>query len=539
MIPILYEKTETEFESNGLGRLRDCTSAIVTEERNGVYELDFDYPVDGAHFDEIQLGRIVGVEHDETNDVQPFDIVSYSRPIDGVVSFHCQHISYRQSKMTVSCENINSLSDAFTALSGASPDNPFTYWTDKTSTGYMAAADGTPYSVRQLLGGVEGSILDAYGGEYEWDRFTVKLWASRGTDRYLTIRYGVNMLDYTDETNDTETCNAIVPYWKGADALGGDIVVKGSMVESGMASTTGRIECIPIDFTDKFESQPTVAQLEAMARSYMNSNQTYSPAKTISVDFIRLADSPEYTKFAKLQECKLCDTVRVEFPRYNMSGRFKIVKTEYDVLLERFTNLELGKLSTTLAEALGVGNSSGGGSGSGGFNIDLIYPVGSYYETSDTTFDPNVAWGGTWVSENGVIHPTGGTQRLSARNTATATSTDSTNGHTICSFDYTTKTGRIFLHADAAWFTSRNTARIELREDGVPLTSSTTNSTSLQRGVITFERTVTAGSTHTYSLHLIPQSGATATLPAYQTFTLYCHDLAAIDSNKIVWHRTA
>ncbi len=27
---------------------------------------------------------------------------------------------------------------------------------------------------------------------------------------------------------------------------------------------------------------------------------------------------------------------------------------------------------------------------------NLIYPVGTYYETSDTSFDPNVTWGGTW-----------------------------------------------------------------------------------------------------------------------------------------------
>ena len=361
MIPILYEKTETEFTSNGLGRLRDVTSCVVTEERNGVYECDFEYPVDGAHFGDIQLGRIIGVEHDETNDVQPFDIVSYSRPINGVVSFHAVHISYRQSKMTASGKNINSLSDAFSMLSGASPENPFTYWTDKTSTGFMASADGTPYSVRQFLGGVEGSILDAYGGEYEWDKFTVKLWDSRGTDRTLTIRYGVNMLDYTDETDDSESCNAIVPYWKGTDQAGNNLVVKGSMVESGMASTSGRTECVPVDFTDKFESKPTVAQLEALAQSYMSSKQTYLPSKSIKVDFVRLTDSPEYARFAKLQECKLCDTVRVEFPRYGMSGRFKIVKTEYDVLLERFTSLELGTLSTTLAEALGVSN---GGSGS-------------------------------------------------------------------------------------------------------------------------------------------------------------------------------
>ena len=254
MIPILYESNETLFNNNGLGRLRDCISCTVTEERNGVYECDFSYPVDGQHYDLIQLGRIIAVEHDDTNDVQPFDIVSYTRPIDGVVEFHAVHISYRQSKMVANGTNINTLADAFTMLSNATPENPFTYETDQNvATGYMAAADGVPKSVRSFLGGVEGSILDTYRGEYEWDKFTVKLWDSRGTDRTLTIRYGVNMLDYTDETDDSESCNAIVPYWKGTDQAGNNLVVKGSMVESGMASTTGRTECVPVDFTDKFE----------------------------------------------------------------------------------------------------------------------------------------------------------------------------------------------------------------------------------------------------------------------------------------------
>lgn len=30
----------------------------------------------------------------------------------------------------------------------------------------------------------------------------------------------------------------------------------------------------------------------------------------------------------------------------------------------------------------------------------LTYPVGSYYETSNTAFDPNVSWGGTWVLDS-------------------------------------------------------------------------------------------------------------------------------------------
>lgn len=85
MIPILFDRNETTFTSNGLCRLRDCISCIVTEERNGIYECDFEYPVNGANYDLIEYGRIVGVTHEDSADIQPFEIVSATRPINGVV----------------------------------------------------------------------------------------------------------------------------------------------------------------------------------------------------------------------------------------------------------------------------------------------------------------------------------------------------------------------------------------------------------------------------------------------------------------------
>lgn len=369
MIPILYEKDETAFTSNGLGRLRDVISAVVTEERNGVYELEFQYPVDGVNYDRIQCGRIVAVEHDESGDLQPFDIVGYSRPIKGVVTFHAVHISYRQCALTVSGTNINSLAGAFTLLGNSSPANPFTYWTDKTSTGFLAAGDGVPHSVRSILGGMEGSILDSYGGEYEFDKWTVKLWNARGEVKPFTIRYGVNLMEYQEDVDYSNTYTACIPYWTGQDGSGNDVTVKGSMQQTTYPSFNGTTRCIPLDVTDKFESKPSVAQVEAEGLAYINNNQTYLPEQNITVDFIRLSDSPEYEQFATLQTCKLCDSINVVFPRYNMEGLFKIVKTEYDVLQERYQRMELGALSTSLAEALGINPDSptslrsGGGGG--------------------------------------------------------------------------------------------------------------------------------------------------------------------------------
>lgn len=357
MIPILYEKTETAFVSNGLGRLRDCTECLVTEERNGVYEAQFSYPVDGANFDLIQVGRIIGVTHDESGDIEPFDIVSYERPIEGVVTFHCVHISYRLSYMTVTASSINSLADAFTAFESAEPNMPFSFDTDKTSTGFVAAFDGIPKTVRSIMGGIEGSILDAYGGEYSFNNWQVYLHSARGQFRNFAIRYGVNMLDYEEDYDSQGTYSSVMPYWTdGTDTVLGD------RVDSSGATITARGECVPLDVSDKFESQPTKAQVEAEALAYMNGHNTFYPSQNIKVDFVRLQDMG-YENLGSLMQCNLCDTIKVIFPDYNSSGTYKIVKTVWDVLSDRYDEMELGELSTTLAQALGVGGGSLGGGG--------------------------------------------------------------------------------------------------------------------------------------------------------------------------------
>lgn len=366
MIPILYEKTETSFASNGICRLQDCISCVVTEERNGVYECEFEYPIDGKNFEKIQPGRIIACEHDYTGDVQPFDIVGYDKPINGIVTFHAVHISYRQRGLVAYGTGVNSLSDAFAMLSGAVPENPFSYETDiSPGTGYMASADGVPRSVREFLGGVEGSILDTYGGEYEWDRFTVKLHQQRGQLRNITIRYGLNLIDYNDESDYQGAFTSCVPYWAG------DSIVIGSKVDSGEESYNGREICAALDLTEKFETAPTAADLQAAALSLMQNRDAHLPDRSITVDFVQLADTLDYTGTAPIERCGLCDSVRVVLPRYNLDGTFRIVKTVWNVLAERFDSLELGALSTTLAEALGLSN-DGGSFGSSRSVLDRV-----------------------------------------------------------------------------------------------------------------------------------------------------------------------
>lgn len=370
MIPILYEKDETGFDNNGLGRLRDAIECKVTEERNGIYECDFEYPITAEDFDQIRIGRIIGVTHEESDDIQPFDIVSYSRPINGVVSFHCVHISYRQSYLTVAGSSIQSLADAFALLETAEPDNPFSYQTDKSTVAYMSGADGTPKTVRSLLGGTEGSILDTYGGEYEWNKWAVILHNQRGVQRDFKIRYGVNMTEYNEDTDSEGTYQSVIPFWTD-----GTTTIIGDKQTGSQSTVTGRGETVPLDVTDKFEEQPTKAQVEAMGLSVLNSKNTALPTQNIHVEFVRLQELG-YEGLGSLLQCKLCDTIGVIFPSYNQEGQFKIVKTTWNVLKDRYDSMELGDLSISLSEALGV-NSGTSVSGGGGDATTVSVKVNS------------------------------------------------------------------------------------------------------------------------------------------------------------------
>ena len=358
MIPILYEKTETTFTSNGIGRLVDCTRCIVTEERNGVYEVEFDYPITGQHYADIQEGRIIAVTHDDTGDIQPFDIYKRTAPISGIVTFYASHISYRLNGIVTNPFTASGISNALTAIKTNSiGGNPFTFSTDKTTTGTYTVA--VPSTARALLGGEENSILDVFGtGEYEFDKFNVKLWLHRGTDTDVQIRYGKNMSDIEHELDYSASYNGVAPFWYATDPASEEeeppmILVKlpeGAIYASG-TTYDGRNTVAPLDLTQDFEDAvPTVAQLRTLAQEKLNASDTLLPLENIIVSFVQLWQTEEYKDIAPLQTANLCDTVTVVYPELGIDGiRSKVIKVVYNTLLDRYDEMELGDQLTSYA----------------------------------------------------------------------------------------------------------------------------------------------------------------------------------------------
>ncbi len=353
MIPILYEKTETTFTSNGICRLPDCISCTVHEERNGEYECTFEYPVTGAHFDEIYEGRIIACTHDEAGVIQPFDIYRHTAPINGVVTFFAHHISYRQSGITVNPFTASGIAAAIAAIKTNSVNtNDFTYWTNKSTAGEYKVT--VPRPARALLCGEEGSLLDVFGsGEYEFDKFTVKLHSARGSASGVTIRYGKNLADIEDDLDYSNSYTGIVPFWLGDDN-GTETLVNGGQVDSGQTSYGSRDIIIPLDMSDQFDSKPTAAQLQTAAQSELASGQNWLPSETIKVDFVQLWQTEEYKNFAPLQRVKLCDTVSVYYPALNITiPSVKVIEVTYNVLLDRYDEMVLGDAQKSFAAVIG------------------------------------------------------------------------------------------------------------------------------------------------------------------------------------------
>lgn len=355
MIPILFEKTETLFTSNGIGRLTDCISCEVTEERNGIYEVELEYPITGKWYHEmITNGGIIGVIHDDNHDIQPFDIYMSSQPIDGVVTFYAHHISYRLNNIMLRPFTASSASAAVAAIATNSVNtNPFTFSTDKTVSAQFTL--GMPASVRSILFGSDGSLLDTYGtAEFKFDKFNVQMLLHRGTDTGVTVRYGKNMTDIERTLDDSGTCNAIAPYWTD----GVNVVYPDSIIVQPTTPITP-LKPAAMDFSDRFEQQPTKAQLTSAARNYLD---TYEPWKTddnIKIDFIAMWQSPEYEDVAAIQRVGLCDTVSVYYTDMGIVAEKKeVVRVVFDVLAERFSELELGSVSNSYV-AIDTGTQQG------------------------------------------------------------------------------------------------------------------------------------------------------------------------------------
>lgn len=349
MKPIIFPEKETQFKTNGMGRI-DPISCMVTEERNGQFEMETVVSIDDPHFGDLKEGVILYSRHDDTPDKQPFEIYKISRPINGKVAVYAHHISYRTAKMTVTPFTANSIGAAFSGLKSHTIGGcDFNFWTDKTTEGSFKVS--APATLRSRLAENQGSILDVYGtGEYEWDHFNIKLHLHRGSDTGVVVKYGKNITDITKVTDATNVWTGVCPYWTGQDEESIDVLVMlpEKVIYTDFVNDYAYKMVIPLDLTSDFETQPTEEQLRSRTQRYIEANAVNSIPTSIDVSFIALWQTEEYKDVAELQRLHLCDSLTVQYTKLGIKNTAKIVKTKYNVLLERYDSLTIGETKTSL-----------------------------------------------------------------------------------------------------------------------------------------------------------------------------------------------
>ena len=348
--PILYSATETNFDHNGIGILSACVSCEVTEEANGIFELAMQYPMDGVHFSEIGDRAIIKAKADQFHDAQLFRAYAISKPMSGIVTVLAEHISYDLSGIPVSPFAAENASSALTGLlQNSVADCPFTFITDKATSANFSVP--IPSSIRSRLGGVEGSILDVYGGEYEFDNFTVKLHNNRGQNRGVSIRYGKNLTDIKQDQNCSNVATGVYPYWAG-DVDGNTVLVELPEKIVNAPGTYNFVKIRTLDLSSEFETQPTVEQLRSRTESYINANNIGVPSVSLTVSFVQLDQTEEYKGLNLLERVSLFDTVNVEFPALGVSATAKAVKIVYDVIADRVKSVTLGSVCANIADTV-------------------------------------------------------------------------------------------------------------------------------------------------------------------------------------------
>ena len=331
--------------SNGLGTIQPIKATCV-EELNGSYEVEFTVPVSDQKYSLIHCNGIIKTLANDSTEEQMFRIYGMSKPMNGIVTVSARHITYDLNKAAV---KPFSTTGAVSALNGLKShllgDYEFDVYTDIDNAESKFKLD-TPISFRNALGGVEGSILDVFGGEYEWDNLTVKLHAHRGQDNGVTIEYGKNLTDFRQEENIENTYNAVLGYatvneetYTGDVQLAADVTAPKTQI---------------VDFSSEFEGEkvPTVEALNELAKKYIKNNNIGVPNVNIEVKFVPLWQTDEYKSIAPLERVKLGDTVHVNFPKMGVSTTAKVIRTEYNIVKGRYDSIEIGNVRSNLGSKI-------------------------------------------------------------------------------------------------------------------------------------------------------------------------------------------
>lgn len=342
MKPILYTSvTEGTVPSDyGVGVLNDCIRAEISEDLNGKFEMSFEYAADGIHADQIVPNAIIKAKPNYTDDPQLFRIYKVGKTINGKFTVNAQHISYDLSGKVITTGSAASCVNACLLLTGSAGN--FTINTDKTVSASFEVSE--PSSVRSWFGGKQGSLLDVYGGEWKYDNYTASLKQARGADRNVTIRYGKNLVDLSQEISIENLVTGIIPYYIDGQTNAKTV---GTLVPTGLVLDVDRN--IAVNFSQDVDPESATSisdQLAALAADYIAKNNLTNAVNSITLDFVQLQGLTE--------RVDLGDTVHIYFEALGISAALKCVSVVWDVLEGRYSKIAFGSVQANIAQTIAV-----------------------------------------------------------------------------------------------------------------------------------------------------------------------------------------
>lgn len=355
---ILHDKKNNNWNSLGIGPLQDAINPLSTRERNGIYDMTFQYPVVGKLFHELKVGRWIVADAGPTlvAKSQRFEIAQITKPIKGIVTVYCEHYRYKLLRTMVKIGSKYSNISAQAALnqlrSQMEPKSDFTFYSDVGTTSSIDFTDPAKYkNAQEVLGGVAGSILDNFGGEYLFNNNQVRLLAKAGTETNVVIAYGKNLTDINQEESIENTYTSVYGWAKIGNGDDEKIITLPEVyIDSDYVGNYTERRIQMVDFSDK--EPKDVAALRGMVQSFIKSNNVGIPRVSIKASYVDLASSVSNEQLKNLEIVDLCDWVTVAFNQLNINTTAQIVKTVWNIALDRYESIELGEARTDFAKVI-------------------------------------------------------------------------------------------------------------------------------------------------------------------------------------------
>ena len=375
MRPILFNKNEQSFDTYGLGEL-NVTKGTATRERNGNYTLYAEIPVNDPMVAILEKEMKLKADAGLRTKNQTFEISRIVKDSTNIVKIYGRHISHKLEYMAL--RNATAFAgSAYSALGiwkGALiGDLRFDVWSDIQTIGKGVFDISKMENARQALGGVEGSILDIYGGEYEFDNMTVRLHKQLGRTAPTVLEYGRNILSAESDETIESSYTSVLPFATYTpDKPEGDtsdnqpdavtVTLPEDYVDSKYKDLYAHRRIKIVDFSSEFKSDgknkdiPTVEKLRKMATDYMDRNAIGKPKFNTKIEYADLARTLDYADNGWIEEVELCDIVPVYYPQIGLTDEtLEITTITYDFVNERNESVEFGDIGTNVRATMQSG----------------------------------------------------------------------------------------------------------------------------------------------------------------------------------------